>query len=334
MINRILLKIENIADTRLEDIFDNGQCFRWKALENNGNRNVSYIGVYNERVYIIKEIENLCFEDENLDKYKEKEKISLDVCVYLKEGEKTTEKLEKDILYNYLDLNRDYSKIKKEIIEKTKNTVGALDVKEAVEYGEGIRILKQDILETTISFIISANNNIPRIKKSVEYISKNYGEKIEIDDEIFGIDLNNFKENVYTFPKLERISALTEEDFKAAGTGFRAKRLVETVRKLKEGFLEETESLSDEKLYEKLINLDGVGPKVANCIMLFAYNRLDSFPIDVWVKRVMKEIFFKDEEEKEVTNEKIMSIVSEIENRGIMQQYLFYWRRERGKNGI
>ena len=295
MINKILLKIENISDTRLEDIFENGQCFRWKALENDGKRNVSYIGVYNERVYIIKEV-----EDSGLKDKQDEEKITLDVCIYLKKSEEKNEKLEKEILYEYLDLNRDYSKIKK------------------------------DILETTISFIISANNNIPRIKKSVEYISKNYGERIEIDEEIFGIDLKDFKENMYTFPKIDKLVKLTEEDFKNAGTGFRAKRLVDTIRKIKDGFLENTENLSDEQLYEKLIQLDGVGPKVANCIMLFGYNRLDSFPIDVWVKRVMHEVFFKGEEEKDVTNDRIMNIVKDIKNRGIMQQYLFYWRRERG----
>lgn len=342
MVNRILFEVENITDTRVEDIFENGQCFRWKAIQNNGKRNVSYIGVYNERVYVIKEVENPCLEDKKVEedeskfksKNKEKETISLEVCVYLKEGEKTTDKLEKDILYNYLDLNRDYSKIKQNILENTKNTVGASEVKDAIEYGKGIRILKQDKIETTLSFIISANNNIPRIKKSVEYISKNYGEEIEIDDEIWGIDLREFKDSMYTFPTINSLAKLTEEDFKKAGTGFRAKRLVETVRKIKEGFLEDTESLNDEQLYEKLLALDGVGPKVANCIMLFSYNRLNSFPIDVWVKRVMHEIFFKGEDDKNVTNQRIMKIVENIEERGIMQQYLFYWRRERGKNEL
>ena len=326
MTNKIILRLENICDTRLEDIFENGQCFRWKALENNGKRNVSYIGIYNERIYVIKETENTCLKEGKKDK-----SINLDVCIYLKENEKINEENERKILSHYLDLERDYSKIKDNIIENTKNTIGAIEVKQAIEYGEGIRILKQDIIETTISFIISANNNIPRIKKSVEYLSKNFGEKIEIDDEIFGINLQEFKENIYTFPKIEILSKLTEEDFKNAGTGFRAKRLVCTIEKLKNGFLEDLEGLSDEELFEKLVLLDGVGPKVANCIMLFAYNRLESFPIDVWVKRVMSEVFFKGIEEEKITNDKIMNIVKNIKNRGIMQQYLFYWRRERGK---
>ena len=325
MTNKIILRLENIYDTRLEDIFENGQCFRWKALENNGKRNISYIGIYNERIYVIKETENTCLKEGKKDK-----SINLDVCIYLKGNEKINEENERKILSHYLDLERDYSKIKDNIIENTKNTIGALEVKQAIEYGEGIRILKQDIIETTISFIISANNNIPRIKKSVELLSKRYGEKIEIDDEMFGIDLREFKENMYTFPKINKLICLTEEDFKDVGTGFRAKRLVETVKKIEDGFLKDTENLSDEELYEKLIQLDGVGPKVANCIMLFAYNRLDSFPIDVWVKRVMCEVFFKGEEEKNITNDMIIDIVKNIKDRGIMQQYLFYWRRERG----
>lgn len=325
MTNKIILRLENIYDTRFEDIFENGQCFRWKALENNGKRNISYIGIYNERIYVIKETENTYLKEGKKDK-----SINLDVCIYLKENEKISEGNERKILSHYLDLERDYSKIKDNIIENTKNTIGALEVKQAIEYGEGIRILKQDIIETAISFIISANNNIPRIKKSVELLSKRYGEKIEIDDEMFGIDLREFKENMYTFPKINKLISLTEEDFKNLGTGFRAKRLVETVKKIKEGFLKDIETLSDEELYEKLIQLDGVGPKVANCIMLFAYNRLDSFPIDVWVKRVMCEVFFKGEEEKSITNDMIIDIVKNIKDRGIMQQYLFYWRRERG----
>ena len=180
MTNKIILRLENICDTRLEDIFENGQCFRWKALENNGKRNVSYIGIYNERIYVIKETENTCLKEGKEDK-----SINLDVCIYLKENEKISEGNERKILSHYLDLERDYSKIKDNIIENTKNTIGALEVKQAIEYGEGIRILKQDIIETAISFIISANNNIPRIKKSVEYISKTYGEKIEIDENIW-----------------------------------------------------------------------------------------------------------------------------------------------------
>ena len=200
MTNKIIIRLENIYDTRLEDIFENGQCFRWKALENNGKRNVSYIGIYNERIYVIKETENTCLKERKEDK-----SINLDVCIYLKENEKTSEENERKILSNYLDLERDYSKIKDNIIENTKNTIGALEVKQAIEYGEGIRILKQDIIETTISFIISANNNIPRIKKSVELLSKRYGEKIEIDDEMFGIDLREFKENMYTFPKINKL---------------------------------------------------------------------------------------------------------------------------------
>ena len=321
---KIKIRLENLKDTRLEDIFENGQCFRWKNLEKDEEtgRGISYLVIYNDRAYVLKEL---------LDKGK-KDVIDLDICIYLAETIKeVNEEKEKAIIYNYLDIAKDYSVIKKDILENTKKTVGYKEVREAIEYGKGIRILKQDKIETIISFIISANNNIPRIKKSVEYLSKNFGEKIEIDDEIFGINLQEFKENIYTFPKIEILSKLTEEDFKNAGTGFRAKRLVCTIEKLKNGFLEDLEGLSDEELFEKLVLLDGVGPKVANCIMLFAYNRLESFPIDVWVKRVMAEVFFKGIEEEKITNDKIMNIVKNIKNRGIMQQYLFYWRRERGK---
>ena len=94
MTNKIILKLENICDTRLEDIFENGQCFRWKALENNGKRNVSYIGIYNERIYVIKETENTCLKEGKEDK-----SINLDVCIYLKENEKISEGNERKIYH-------------------------------------------------------------------------------------------------------------------------------------------------------------------------------------------------------------------------------------------
>ena len=144
------------------------------------------------------------------------------------------------------------------------------------------------------------------------------GKKIEFEGkEYFG------------FPSIEELIKLKEEDFKSLGAGFRAKYLESTVNKIYsdnlEKYIEKLNNLSNKELEKELLNLKGVGPKVANCIMLFGFNRIDSFPIDVWVKRVMQEEFFGGEE---VSNKKIEEFANTLYEKGLAQQYLFYWRRE------
>ena len=222
----------------------------------------------------------------------------------------------KEIVTNYFDLNRNYFEIKEKLSKIDEN------VSQSVKYGEGIRILNQDLWETIISFIISANNNIPRIKGIIERISQKYGKKIEWNGKKY-----------YTFPTPNELINVTVQDFRDLGTGFRDIRLYETTRMIleKRVDLKELYNVDTLKARDKLLTLSGVGPKVADCILLFSdLKRFDVFPIDVWVRRVMNELYIKNPDETKVNKKIIEKIAKEKFGNleGLAQQYLFYWKRE------
>ena len=271
----------------LADVFDCGQCFRWNKEENG-----SYTGVFHKNVL-------------NVDK-KENEVIFKGRC----EGNIV------DICTDYFDLNRDYTKIKEELSKIDEN------LKTSVDYGKGIRILNQDLWETIISFIISANNNIPRIKGIIERLSKAYGDKIEYEGKEY-----------YTFPTPEELRNVSVQDFRNLGLGFRDIRLYETTHKIldKEVDLDKLKKMPTKMAREELLRLSGVGPKVADCILLFStLKRFDVFPIDVWVRRVMNDLYIKNEDETKVTKKEIQQLADKKFGnlQGLAQQYLFYWKRE------
>lgn len=280
--------IENQDSFELKHIFDCGQCFRW-----NEEQDGSYTGVFKGNVLNVK---------------KENNQITFKGLV---EGNI------KEVVDDYFDLKRDYSEIKKNLSKIDEN------VKISVEYGKGIRILSQDLIETMLSFIISANNNIPRIKGIIEKISKKYGNEIIWCGKKY-----------YTFPTLEQLKDVSIKDYRALGAGFRDIRLYETVHILLDGKVD-INSLYQEKntnkVREELLKLSGVGPKVADCILLFSdLKRFDVFPIDVWVRRVMNELYIKNPDETKVNKKQIEQIAKEKFGNleGLAQQYLFYWKRE------
>lgn len=217
-----------------------------------------------------------------------------------------------DIFYDYFDLGEDYEQIKKSIsIDET--------LEKATSYGYGIRILNQEVFETTISFIISANNQIPRIKKAVRIISERYGTYI---GEYRG-------RKYYSFPSPEVLMQVSPEELREhARVGFRDKRIVEASRLVHEGALDfaKDQSLASADLKKKLMDLPGIGPKVADCIMLFAYHRRETFPVDVWIKRVMETLFIKKEVPKKQVEAYARDYFGELA--GYSQQYLFYYGRE------
>ena len=276
------------SDTfELADIFECGQCFRWNKEENG-----SYTGVFHKNVLNVDKVGN--------------EIIFKGIC----EGN-----IEK-ICTDYFDLNRDYSKIKEELSKIDDN------LKTSVEYGKGIRILNQDLWETIISFIISANNNIPRIKGIIERLAKAYGDKIEYEGKDY-----------YTFPTLEQLRNVSIQEFRNLGLGFRDIRLYETTHMIldKEVDLNKLSKMPTKQAREELLRLSGVGPKVADCILLFStLKRFDVFPIDVWVRRVMNELYIKNADETKVTKNEIQRLADEKFGalQGLAQQYLFYWKRE------
>ena len=217
----------------------------------------------------------------------------------------------------YFDLKRDYKKIKEELSKIDEN------MKTSIEYGKGIRILNQDLWETIISFIISANNNIPRIKGIIEKLSKKYGKELEFEGKKY-----------YTFPTPKELENVTVEDYRCLGLGFRDIRLYETTKMILEKKVDLQELRKNPNTFEvreKLLTLSGVGPKVADCILLFSdLKRFEVFPIDVWVRRVMNDLYIKNPDETKVSKKQIEKIANEKFGNlaGLAQQYLFYWRRE------
>ena len=223
----------------------------------------------------------------------------------------------KEIVEDYFDLNRNYEEIKEQLSKIDEN------VKTSIEYGQGIRILNQDLWEMIISYIISANNNIPRIKGIIDRISKNYGKEIEWNGEKY-----------YTFPTPEELKDVTIEDYRKLGAGFRDVRLYETVQAVldkKVNLKQMQNNPNTLEVREQLLTLSGVGPKVADCILLFStLKRFEAFPIDVWVRRVMNELYLKNEDETKVNKKELEKLAHEKFGNlaGIAQQYLFYWKRE------
>lgn len=211
----------------------------------------------------------------------------------------------------YFDLDRDYSEIKDYIISRDPK------MKEIIGYGSGIRILNQDFFETLISFIISQNKQIPQIKQVINNLATKYGKEISNDN--------------YTFPTIERLSRVTEEEFRESKAGFRAKYLVDACEKVKSGLISEKDllTLSNEEILKELCTIKGVGVKVSNCVMLFGLGRKEAFPIDVWIKRIMEEIYFNKETKLDIiqkfAEEKFGSYG------GFAQQYLFYYSRMKSK---
>lgn len=286
-------KLENIDSFELADIFECGQCFRWNKQEDG-----SYTGIFKRNVINVKK-EN-CHQGTSLVTIK-------GIC----DGNI------KDVVEDYFDLNRNYEEIKEKLSKIDDN------VKTSIEYGKGIRILNQDLWEMIISYIISANNNIPRIKGIIERLSRTYGDEIEWNGEKY-----------YTFPTPEQLKDVTVADYRKLGTGFRDIRLYETVHMIldKKVDLEQLQNEPDtNKVREQLLTLSGVGPKVADCILLFStLKRFEVFPIDVWVRRVMNELYIKNEDETKVNKKQIEKLAHEKFGNlaGIAQQYLFYWKRE------
>ena len=211
----------------------------------------------------------------------------------------------------YFDMDTDYGKIKKYLKENCK------ELTDAIREKSGIRILRQDFTETLLSFIISQNKQIPHIKQIVAGISKEYGRLAGV------IEGQEF----YSFPKLEELLRITEDDFRSLKTGFRAPYLCDAISHLKEwGEMESLADLSYEEAKNKLMTIKGVGDKVANCVLLFGLGYTSAFPVDVWIKRIMESIYFKEDTSKD----KIMDYAKERfgEYGGYAQQYLFYFARD------
>ena len=261
----IEIKIGKCFD--LKNTFDCGQCFRW-----NENADGSFSGIVGKKYAKV-------FRDGDF------------VVI-----ENATESDYKNIWENYFDLETCYDDIRKEIV--------LLDsrLECAVESINGMRILNQNAWEALCSFIISQNNNIPRIKGIVERLCENFGDKIE---------------NGYTFPSAERIAKLSVDDLAPLRAGFRARYIIDASRKVSSGEIdiEKMHTADMEECRKDLMKITGVGAKVAECTLLYGFHRLEAFPVDVWIKKALATFF------NGISPENLGQYA------GIAQQYIFHYSR-------
>jgi len=277
--NKVLVK--GITDFNLKETFECGQCFRWEE-ENDG----SYTGVAYDRVVNVKlEDDTLTIDNTNLNDFY-------------------------DIWFDYFDLGRDYGKIKENL---SKDPI----LKEAIKYGQGIRVLRQDTWETLISFIVSQNNRIPQIKKVIENLSKSFGIPIEYKGKIY-----------YTFPKAEEFIIFDIDTIAKSKCGFRAKYIIDAASKVFTGEVNLLKLMeySTNDIRDVLMSINGVGPKVADCVILYSMGKYDTFPTDVWIKRIVEYLYLK--REGKPLEIQLFAIDKFGELSGFAQQYLFYYARE------
>lgn len=276
------LILRDVKDFDLDHTFLCGQCFRWDKIEKN-----RYIGVASSHLLDVSKVGNE---------------------FHLKH---TTEEEFHSFWSHYFAFDMDYGIIKKRL---SKDEI----LNRAIHHGDGIRILRQDLFETIISFILSQSNNITRIRGIIKTFSKKFGKKIAYDGKEY-----------YTFPTPSDLDGIKLEDLADLKAGYRDKYVYKAIRAINEGEISLTElsKMPTKEAKDTLLGLMGVGEKVANCILLFGLSRFDAFPIDVWIRRIMEHYYYKDQK----TNPAIIAKMAE-ENFGDLggyaQQYLFFYARE------
>ncbi len=275
-----------IKDFDLKNTFENGQCFRFNRYKD------GYLGVAGQNViYIVQDGEKFVVDGVSKNTFEQ-------------------------VFVKLFDLERDYAAI-------TNGFKTEENLLKAIKYGKGMRIMAQDRWETLISFIISQNNNITRIKTIIERICIKYGTPIEFDNTVF-----------YSFPTAKQLENATEQDFAALGCGYRAKYLTAMVKTYlnKEIDLDKIADMEYSLAKKELTSYLGIGPKVADCILLFGLNFYSAFPIDTWIQKVMEALYLK----KKATKQEISACAVEQfgDYAGIAQQFLFYYARENKIKGI
>ncbi len=279
-----VIRIENIDNFNLEQTLLCGQCFRWKKISDN-----TFRGVVANKLIDTEQISDNIIEIRNVDK-----------------------KFFDDVLFHYFDLGTDYQSIMDKLVAKDDV------VKSSIEFGNGIRILRQDYFEIMMSFIISANNNIPRISKSVDMISEKFGTWIANVD----------GEDYYAFPTPEQLAHVTSEEFRKTSVGYRDKYLCDAVNAVRTGRidLQGINGLPYEDIKNELLKVKGIGSKVADCVILYGYGYKSAFPVDTWMKKIINKYYCEDM----TTPKQMLEFALEYfgEYAGVAQQYLFYYERE------
>ena len=216
----------------------------------------------------------------------------------------------KEVIYDYFDLDRDYEKIEKNILKKDKQ------LKNALEYSRGLKMIHQDPFETVMSYVISQNNRVPSIANSLNLISEKYGKQVTFKDKIY-----------YLFPNVEDLKNISVEDYRTCKVGFRDKYLCGIVKEINDNKLNLNDiyNMNGEEALNYLMSFKGIGNKVASCILLFAYQKFDVYPIDTWVKKFMKEDYNIEGEK----NIKEFTYNTYKEYRRLAIQYMFNYKRNK-----
>lgn len=267
-----IIRVKDAKNFDLVQTLDCGQAFRWSE---NGSGVWSGIA-YNKYIELFRDGEDIIIKGASKEDFEK-------------------------IWCSYFDFERDYAAVIDAVsVNET--------IKKAADYGSGIRILNQEPWETLCSFIISQNNNIPRIKGIIERLCESFGKKCQ---------------NSYSFPPADALAGLTPEDLAPLRCGFRAKYIIDAAKKVASGEidLEALKAMDFDSARDILMQIKGVGPKVADCTLLFGLGHIEAFPRDVWIKRAMLELF--DGELPECA----------IPYAGIVQQYIFYYSREGNLHG-
>lgn len=191
-------------------------------------------------------------------------------------------------------------------------------MKAAANYCRGLRILRQPKWECLATFICSSMKQVAHIRQMSRALRERFGEKCEFQGR-----------TLYAFPTAARLAKSSEKELRACALGYRAKNLLATAQKVtsEEADLKQWSKLSDAELSDRLCTLPGVGAKVANCVMLFAYERLRAFPIDVWIERVLREQYFARKRKPTTAKLRAFTVDYFGEHGGYAQQYLFHHAR-------
>ena len=274
------VKIENIPRLNIFKAFDCGQCFRFDPVSLFGNK-YEFGGVAFGRYVVF---------GQNSD---------TEIIIY----NSTKEDYEK-IWRGFLSLDVDYESVDKTISRALKSE----HMDRAIECSRGIRILRQDMWEAVCSFIISQNNNIPRIKKIISTLCEKYGERVCFLGKTY-----------YSFPSHKTLLEAGEEAIFALKTGFRAKYIIDACQAIETGRID-LERIRWEKDFERCVQelclVKGIGLKVACCALLFGFEKTEAFPIDVWMKRALERYFPEG-----------IDLAALGKTAGIAQQYLFYYEK-------
>lgn len=286
-----VVMVEGVELFDVGKVFDCGQCFRFDPVKDSTHK-VEFAGcAFGKYISVAQDGDKLFIYNATVEEYE-------------------------DLWSSFLSLDRDYGEINENILSLSKNPA----LVDAVSKSSGIRILRQEAWETICSFIISQNNNIPRIKKLVAALCRECGNRIDVSGMAGHIaDAHmEIEGNFYSFPTPDKVLSLGISGLAELKTGFRAKYIYDAAEKMVKGEIDLTllDNADTDECVKHLCKVKGIGPKVASCALLFGFAKLDAFPIDVWIKKVMAKYFDEDFDPKALGS-----------FAGIAQQYLFYYER-------